>query len=75
MFNLHQVQIETKTDIYSFEIGTNSFNAVDIALLFLANERGILIHRSLVHVGGYDVIGTTKQAGVNSFSINGQEQL
>ena len=57
MYNLYQVQLETKERIYSLEIPTNNYNAIELAEIYLAihyNEYGPF------HIGGYDNIGKSK---------------
>jgi len=61
---LYQVQLETPYEIFSFEIGTDEYDAVEIATEFLKSAFG---DYSPYHVGGYDCIGTTNKEGVVSF--------
>ena len=58
---LYQVQLESKTNIFSFEIGTDNYDAADIAEEYLRNIQKIKEH---VWVGGYDNIGVCFQYGV-----------
>lgn len=65
-YKLYQLQFETKDTIHNFEIGTNNYNVVDLAVLYLANEKDILINKKLVIPTGYCEIGTTNKPGVNT---------
>lgn len=61
-YTLYQVNIEFPKDpTYCFEIGTNDFDAEEIALNYL-KDKGISTDNH--HVGAYDKIGTTYTYGV-----------
>jgi hypothetical protein len=62
----HQVQLETKNDIFRFEVGTDDYDAVEIAEEFLKK----LGYEGPFHVGGYDPIGNVNCHGVIRFNRN-----
>ena len=67
-YKLFQVQIETKSDTYCFEIGTNDYDAVEIAQFAL--YKLLAISCDNFHVGGYSQIGKTYRRGWISIKKN-----
>lgn len=63
-YQLYQVQLESRHDTYCFEIGTNDYDAVEIAKIYLAEHCPEHDFTEYLHLGGYDNIGTTDQYGV-----------
>ncbi len=55
------MQLETKDDIYSLEVGTDEFDAAEWAEIAVYVEHGDL---GPFHLGGYDEIGTTETEGI-----------
>jgi hypothetical protein len=72
-YSLFQVQLESSNTIYSLEVGTNDYNADDVARGFLLSTEDTDIdtieEARRLHTGGYCEIGTTTTYGVNTIDI------
>ena len=62
-YTLYQIQLETRKNIYSFEVGTNEFDAREWAEAYLANEEDF----GPFHIGGHCRIGESDIEGVVEF--------
>ena len=65
---LYQVQLETRSSIYCFEVGTNEDDAIEYAEAYLAE---IFNNFGPFHIGGYCSIGNTNTKGVVKFRNGG----
>jgi len=67
---LYQVQLEFAGHIYSYEVATPDFDAVEIATKHLREEavgEPLINPKPVVHVGGYSQIGEHPSKGVISW--------
>ena len=62
---LYQIQLETREHIYSFEIATNEYDAVEWAETYLACE---FEDYGPFSIGGCSTIGYSEEEGIKKFS-------